>query len=299
MIGEFTALGAAVSWTVSALLYKKALSETKPISANIVRLALTSAVLLVFLASVGMLGTLASLSANVTVLAVVSGVIGLGVGDTLYMVSLKMIGVARAVPITCTYPLFNLLLDAIFAGQPVSWSVTVGSVVIVLGIWLVSLGEERDKLGSQRNVLIKGLAIALATALLWAVSITMMDVAISATSRPNLSDAFAINTVRVLAIAASFGISAPFVDRSLGFLKMRKRTVLTLITAGIVALGLGWFLLTYSFVDTPASRAVPISSVTPLFSTLAGIMLLHERVNAKNIMGSIIIVGGIFLIFLI
>lgn len=297
MLGELAALGAALSWTVSALLYRKALSEAKPVSANIVRLTLTSAVLLAFLIATGMLGVLASLPANVVVLAGVSGIIGLGFGDTLYMISLKMIGVARAVPVTCTYPLFNLLWVALLAGEPVTWSVALGAVVIVSGIWLLSLGEERGTLGSQKKVLGRGLAVALATALLWSVSIAMMGLAVKET--PNLGDAFAINTIRVLTVAVSFAVSAPIVDKGLGFLKMRRRTVVTLIAGGIVALGLGWFLLSYSFIDTLQSRAVPISSATPLFSTLAGILLLHEKVNAKNVMGSIMIVAGIFIIFLV
>jgi DME family drug/metabolite transporter len=297
MIGEFAALGAAISWTVSALLYRKALSETKPVSANIVRLTLTSAVLLAFLVATGMLGVLASLPPNIVVLAGVSGIIGLGLGDTLYMISLKMIGVARAVPVTCTYPLFNLLWVALLAGEPITWSVALGAVVIVLGIWLLSLEEEKDTLDAQKKVLGRGLAVALATALLWSVSIAMMGLAVKET--PNLGDAFAINTLRVLTIAVSFAVSAPIVDRGLGFLKLRRRTVVTLIAGGIVALGLGWFLLSISFIDTLQSRAVPISSATPLFSTLAGILLLHEKVNAKNVMGSIMIVVGVFIIFLV
>jgi len=296
MMGEFAALGAAVSWTVSALLYRKALSETKPVSANIVRLTLTSVVLLVFLVAAGLIGVLTRLPMNVVVLAGVSGVIGLGLGDTLYMVSLKMIGVARAVPVTCTYPLFNLLWVALFAGEPVTWSVALGAVVIVLGVWLLSL-EQKGEAGVQRKVLGKGLAVALATALLWSVSIAMMGLAVKET--PNLDDAFAINAVRVFTIAISFAVSAPLLDRSLGFLKMRKRTVVTLIVGGIVALGLGWFLLNYSFIDTPQSRAVPISSATPLFSTFAGVLLLHDKVNAKIALGSMMIVAGIFMIFLI
>jgi len=57
--------------------------------------------------------------------------------------------------------------------------------------------------------------------------------------------------------------------------------------------------LTYSFVLTLESRAVPISSTTPLFSTLAGVALLREKVSAKNVAGAIIIVVGISLIFLV
>jgi drug/metabolite transporter (DMT)-like permease len=213
------------------------------------------------------------------------------------MISLKLIGVARAVPVTCTYPLFNLLWIALLGEGPITWSVVLGAVIIVLGIWLLSLEEERDMVDSQKKALVKGLAVALVTSLLWSLSIAMMGLAVKET--PNLGDALAINSVRIFTIGVSFAVSAPIVDRGLGFLKMRKRTAALLIAGGIVALGLGWFLLAYSFISTPQSQAIPISSATPLFSTLAGILLLHENINAKNALGSIMVVAGIFIIFLV
>jgi len=297
MIGELAALGAAVSWTVSAVLYKKALMQAKPVSANIIRLTCTAVVLLALLVVLGKTEVIMSLPQNVIVLAIVSGVIGLGVGDTLYMMSLRDVGVARAVPITCTYPLFNLLWAVLLAGEAVTFPVVLGAVIIVLGIWLLSQVDQTGESKLQTRTLYKGLTLALATAVVWSVSIAMINMAVKET--PDLDHALAINVVRVMAVAVTFFAVSPIMDRGLGFLKMNRKTIATLITGGIVALGLGWFFLSYSFVETLESRAVPISSTTPLFSTLTSIVLLHEKVTAKNAAGSTIIVIGIFLIFLV
>jgi drug/metabolite transporter (DMT)-like permease len=85
-------------------------------------------------------------------------------------------------------------------------------------------------------------------------------------------------------------------DKKLDFLRVDRRTMFALVAGGIVALGLGWFFLTYSFVEILETRAVPISSTTPLFSTLAGIALLHEKITAKTALGSVVVVVGVFLI---
>jgi DME family drug/metabolite transporter len=297
MIGEVAALGAAVSWTVSAVLYKKALMQAKPVSANIVRLTCTAIVLLALLLVLGKTEVVTTMPQNVIAMASVSGVIGLGVGDTLYMMSLKNVGVARAVPITCIYPLFSLLWAVLWAGEAVTFPVVLGATIIVLGVWLLSQADQTAGPTVQKRVLHKGLALALATAIVWSVSITIMGMAVKET--PDLDHALVINAVRVIAIAVSFLAISPIMDRGLGFLKMNRKTVATLIAGGIVALGLGWFFLSYSFVGTSQSRAVPISSTTPLFSTLASIVLLHEKVTVKNAVGSAIIVIGIFLIFLV
>jgi DME family drug/metabolite transporter len=297
MMGELAALGAALSWTVSAMLYGKALSETKPLSANVVRLTCTSAVLVVFLAVIGKLGVLTSLSADVAVLAGISGVIGLGVGDTLYMMSLKSIGVARAVPITCTYPLFSLIWAARFKGELVTLPVGLGAITIVLGIWLLSQENKTNNAGIQKKDLYRGVAFALATAIAWFISITMINMAVKETA--DLDHALAINAIRITIIAIVFFASSPLISKGLGFGKISRKAVATLLVGGIVALGVGWFFLTYSFIETLESRAVPISSTTPLFSTLAGMAFLREKVTMRNFLGSVVIVAGIFLIFLV
>jgi DME family drug/metabolite transporter len=299
MMGELAALGAAICWTVSAILYKEALFKTKPISANIVRLTCTSVILIVFLATVGKFGVLLNLPTYAVVLASVSGIIGLGLGDTLYMVSLRMIGVARAVPVTCTYPLFSLLWSFSFQKETVTSQVVLGTIAIVAGVWLVSQRGKTDGAETQKKILVKGVAAALATAVMWSVSITMINMAVTMPETSSLDQAFAVNAIRVTAVAVSLVALAPTIDRGFNFLKMDRKTLAVLIAGGMVALALGWFFLAFSFLEIPESRAVPISSTTPLFSTLAGIILLHERATAKNAIGSIVIVAGIFLIFMV
>jgi len=299
MMGELAALGAAICWTISAILYKEALLKTKPVSANIVRLVCTSIILVACLAIIGKFGVLMNLPAYAVVLACVSGIIGLGFGDTLYMMSLKLIGVARAVPITCVYPLFNLLWAVFLVEEPITLSVILGAVTIVFGIWLLRQETNAGTAETEKKILVKGVAYALATAVMWSVSITMIDMAVTLPETSSLDHALAVNTIRVTAIAVSLLVSAPIIDRDFGFLKMQRKTLAALIFGGIVALGLGWFFLTYSFINTLESRAVPISSTTPLFSTLSAIIFLHERVTAKNALGSILIVVGVFLIFIV
>ncbi|MDI6847934.1 MAG: DMT family transporter [Candidatus Bathyarchaeia archaeon] len=174
-----------------------------------------------------------------------------------------------------------------------------GTVAIVFGVWLLSQEEETSTHELQKKVLVKGVAYALATAIIWAVSITMINMAVTLPETESLDHALAINTIRVAAVAVLLLASAPITDRKFSFLKMQRKTLAALISGGIVALALGWFLLTFSFIHTLESQAVPISSTTPLFSTISGIIFLHEQVTAKIVAGSILVVVGVFLIFII
>ncbi len=295
MIGEFAALSAAICWTASAILYKNALIETKPLPANTIRCLGTGLFLLFCLALIGF-KNLTSISIHALLLASTSGIVGLGLGDTLYLLSLEKLGVSRAVPLTCTYPLFSIIWAVLIAKEEVTFQVVLAAFMIVLGIWLLSY--EKDKRDNeQKNSLIKGIAIALATAVIWSISIFMVNMALQET--PDPEHAFAINTLRVVSIAAVLLIIAPITNRGLGFFKIKRRTLAMILSGGIIALGIGWFFLILSFAYIPESQAVPISSTTPLFSTLFGAIFLHEKVTASVVLGSVTVVAGTFLIFII
>lgn len=298
MIGELSALGAAICWTFSAVLYKKALTETKPISANIVRCAGTSLVLVMVFALLGKTHVFASLPVQIILLASISGVIGLGLGDTLYLNSLEILGVARAVPITCTYPLFSLVWAYLFAGENVTLPVVMGAALIVFGIWLLTGGVEQyneNDNGLSRKSRNKGFAFAIATAVAWSISISMINLAVKASS--GLEQAYAINTLRLVAVAIFLLALVPYGNVKRHVRKIKLKTAVTLLAGGLIAIGVGWFLLTTSFIYIPESQAVPISSTTPLFSALSGVVFLREKVTARIAVGSIIVVAGIFLVF--
>jgi DME family drug/metabolite transporter len=298
MIGELAALGAALCWTVSAALYKVALSDAKPVSANISRCISTTVFFIVCLGVTGRLQYLAALRVDSLLLAGLSGVIGLCVGDTLYMLSLKLIGVSRAVPVTCTYPLFTMLFATLFFSEQITLLVLLGTVLIVIGIWLIS--QEKDKSsGMRKNVLFKGVLVAFIAAVVWGMSIAFMDEALTLSKLGVLDAAFVVNTVRLSATTFSLLAISPFFDRQFGFLKLKKKTWVILALGGIVALGLGWVLLAISLLDIPISYAVPISSVSPLFATLSGAFLLKERVTTTIFVGSVFVVLGTSVLFVV
>jgi DME family drug/metabolite transporter len=137
ILGEFAALGAAISWAVAPMLYRRALFSMKPMSANIVRCASNAAVLVLILFALGKVEAIASLPIEAVIAIVASGIIGLGIGDTLYMVGLNSVGVARAVPLATTYQLFSLVW-AVMLGEPVTVTAVLGACVILLGIWLLT-----------------------------------------------------------------------------------------------------------------------------------------------------------------
>lgn len=212
------------------------------------------------------------------------------------MMSLALIGVSRTVPISCVYPLFTTFFAVLFFDERVTSFLLLGMVVIIVGTWLVSQ-EKTESNNVARSVLFKGVFIALAAAIVWSVSIILMDRALELSQMAFIDSAFVVNMARMSATALAFLALSPLIDRHFRFMKLKRKTWIILALGGIVALGLGWVLLAVSLSQIEASRAVPISSVSPLFATLIGAFFLKEKVTVKIFAGAILIVLGTSIVF--
>src|SRR4030067_1654065 len=242
MIGEIAALGAAISWAVAPILYRQAWTSTDPVSANIVLCASNAAVMVLVLVGFGLTGALASLPMGVVAVTVVSGVIGLGVGDTLYMIGLKSVGVARTVPLAATYPLFSFAWATLLLGEPVTATAVSGTVVILFGIWLLSREKGDSTIHFSGKLVVTGVAVSLLTAVVWSVSVTLMDVAVKMPGVDSLEANYAVVTTRIASMALLMLALAPLLDREHGFLKIGRKTVILLWVGGLVGDGVGWWL---------------------------------------------------------
>ena len=300
MIGEFAALGAALTWAVAPIMYRKALSTVSPFSANIVRCITNSAILVLVLVASGLFGVLVKLPSEVIAIVVASGLIGLGLGDTFYMIALKSIGVARAVPLAASYPLFSLVWATLLLGEGVTLLAVAGTIVILFGIWFLSRETVNSKMHFHGKFELAGVVFSLATAVVWSISLTLMDFAVTMPGVVSgLEGNYAIVTVRIVGMTIGMLALAPLLDRRHEFLKVKLRTVVLLCVGGLVANGLGWLLMNYSFLNISESQAVPISSTTPLFSALAGFAFLREKITGNNILGAILVVAGVVMIFIV
>ena len=90
-------------------------------------------------------------------------------------------------------------------GQPPTLYVSLGAILIVAGIWFVV--TEKKNRGSFQENLVVGIVTAIATAVLWSVGITMMNLAVK--DDPHMDSALAINTIRVTVIGATFAAFTP------------------------------------------------------------------------------------------
>lgn len=277
-IGVAASLGAALCWTTTAALLKIGASKAPPLIANAVRVAAATvgSMLLVFFT--GELSSLLTPYLTAFIAALSAGLLGIVLGDTLYIYALKVVGVARAMPVANTYPLFSTLGAFLFLGEEITLSVIMGASVIVFGLWLISPKREG-------GFTAKSFFLTLLCAPLWGAGILLLGYAL------NYYSAVALNAVRLPLIALILFGFAHSIEHSRS--KLDRRTLLLLGLSGILGLTVGNVLFLLGIDSIGVARAVPLSSTSPLFSTIVGRIFLHEKVGLRVYLSAAFIVLGI------
>jgi DME family drug/metabolite transporter len=135
-----------------------------------------------------------------------------------------------------------------------------------------------------------GVLSALLSALFWALS----DVAFT-WMKPHL-DVLSMNLMRCLFAMLLFWLLLPFAGGLPALAQIAPTTMLALVGSVVLLLIIGDSLYYTSLRLIGVSRAMPITNISPFITLVLAITWLHEYLTVLNIVGSLLTVGGVYLV---
>lgn len=144
MTGELAALGASLLWAVASIIFADIGRHIHAVNLNLIK-GLFACLLMFFLLLFGSLldftslnlASLFSLSNKELLLLGISGVIGIGVGDTAYFACIRRIGAQKGLMLESTAPVLAALLALLFFQETLSLNSWMGILVTSTGVILV------------------------------------------------------------------------------------------------------------------------------------------------------------------
>ncbi|MBI3722695.1 pyruvate dehydrogenase complex E1 component subunit beta [bacterium] len=103
----------------------------------------------------------------------VSGLLGLGVCDTLFLMSLNRIGAGRSAIVDCFYSPCVILCAVVYLGESVGWPVVVAAALIGAAVLVGTLEPKKEETSEKRARLAVGVALGLLAMLTMAVGIVI------------------------------------------------------------------------------------------------------------------------------
>jgi drug/metabolite transporter (DMT)-like permease len=168
--GELLALSTAVVWAVAVILFKKSGESVHPIALNLFKNVLAAVLVVPTLYLVG--GSLwRPVGAGDYLILLVSGVLGIGIADTFFFMSLNILGAGLSAIVDCLYSPFVIALSMIFLGESLSLLQVVGVLMIISAVLGVTSGKW--VVDVPRKALLRGTFWAVAALLLMAAGIVM------------------------------------------------------------------------------------------------------------------------------
>ena len=294
MIGQLAALIAAFLWAASSFIYSFVGQKIPPLQLNFLKGIIA---IFLILMTVGIqqprIGSIAPMPALMLAL---SGLIGIGLGDTAFFLALNNLGVRKTLLLETVAPPMSAFLGFILIGEIIAPQLWLGIVLTLFGvIWVIWERSGRE------------LAVGYKSGLIW-----VMLAAISQSLGAVLSRMALLNSeitplesslIRLLAgsaIALILSLIPIFSkDKSLisTIRSLPSRTILIIFLASFGGTYLGIWLQQISFKYTSIGIAQTLLATSPLFSLLIA-LVRKEKVTLRSFLGVTLALIGVSFLFI-
>ncbi|MGZ3708156.1 MAG: DMT family transporter [Bdellovibrionota bacterium] len=294
-LGPLCAFLSSCTWAVGSTTYSRLSRDHSAFAVNFMRamIALPLFVLVTFITAGGLSAGLMQYQSvqtwQVGWLAL-SMIASYALGDVLFLWSSLYLGVPAALAIASSYPLLTAVLGKCFLGQELSAVQILGLLMSVGGIVVVILNG--PKIGGKRDYrhLAKGVALAFATALLWATNtFSISKGAVGLTP-------FVTNTVRMILALLLSAILSLILARGRPIILPWKTLKGPFLIFAAEAFG-GSAFFTYGLSHSPLAIGSTLSSLAPVLSVPLALSLGLEKFSVFRTLGVVLVVTGLYFLW--
>ncbi len=291
--GELAALGAAFLWAAASVLYGRIGQYLSPLKMNLIKNLIAVAMVLAVLLPGGR-GLFSGIDLFAGILLLLSGGIGIGVGDTAYFGALTHLGARRAILLMILSPPITGILALIFLAENLSFGAWLGVMLTITGVaWVITERDSAADFGTNHKPL--GIALGLLAAVGQAVGAIMSHAAFLHLNISPLRSAL----IRLLGGTLIVLICLPLLKDSpgRGYENLRSfRRWRTIIFTVFIGTFMGIWLQQISLKYAAAGVAQTLFATSPLF-VIPMVAVMGERISLRAFLGAILSIVGIGFIF--
>jgi drug/metabolite transporter (DMT)-like permease len=289
-------LAAPITWAFAIIVFRKTGEAVPPLPLNIFKISVGLMLLTITWAI-----TLQTGSAEATshpsgwkayMILIGSGITGISIADTLFLMSLNRIGAGLQAIVTTSYSPSIIAMSVLFLGERLTLVQSLGVIAILTAVLSVMTmrGPRREL---DRRTLVIGTVLGVSAMLAQGVSVVMM--------KPLLDDSPIVwaNCWRMLAGVGGLLVLLPFLpqEHRSGMRTLRKRSNWTgLVLGGLLGNYLSLLLWLGGMKYTLAPIASALNQTSTLWTFLLAALLLHEPITWKRVLGLSIGMLGVALV---
>lgn len=287
LTGALAALASAFCWAVSAILFRRLGDHFSALALNVGK----GIIALLGLSALLLIQGWASTDQTTAIALMLSGVLGIALGDTLYFLALIRLGPRVTLVVSCLIPVLTGIAAILLFGESLTLSAALGIGLTMLGVGMV-LWEQAP---TGNNVTQWRSGILFAALFVGANAGAILLTKVGVAELPSMQ-ATLIRQAAALA-ALMMWVSATRATAQLSLPLENPALLRALVIASVIGALLGTWLSVAALKYTDAAVAAALNSTSPLFVLPLAALWLKERVAARAALGAAIAVGGVALYF--
>jgi drug/metabolite transporter (DMT)-like permease len=287
LLGIAAALGSAASWAVGAILFKRLGEQMSSFGMTLAK----GAVSVVLLGIAVWVTGFESMDNHTLMLMVLSGVVGIALGDTFFFQALKDLSPVSMIVLMVVGQVLTILLALIFLQEMPSAMEWIGISCILVG---VGITLSADLTGERSPSGWRGVMFGLASVVCMSASVIIAKVPLDHMSSIQATFArMGSGTLGVFLV----GMLSGQVGGWLAPLRNRAFLANFLLAVCVVTFG-GFWLSMFAIKHLDVAVANTLNSTEPIFVIPLAYFVLKEKINTRSVIGAISVVAGVALIFL-
>ncbi len=258
---ELAALGAAFSWAIGSVVSMIAVRHFGSLAFNRYRLWIAFFMLTII---VLLAGRYHDYPWNMTYTVLVSGFVGIFMGDTALFACVRRLGARRSSILFSMNAPITAILGFMFLGETLSIFATLGIIVTMIGVALaIAFGKRKSQISSWEDItppLWLGVVLGLLAALGQSIGSIIIRPVMEAGADPIVTAGLRVG-ISALALSV-FAMAAPSATKALN--PMTKRMFGFLCLSALVGMVLGMSLMMFAFSGAEAGIVATLSATTPV-----------------------------------
>lgn len=282
--GVLAGLGCGLNWAVTSLVVRTLLGRLTPAGISAVRATGGGGLLILLALAAGEGGAMLHAPFWVILSLAAAICLGMGLGDSLFFVSMEELGMTRALTLSLLNPLLSTFAGIALYREPVTLVRLAGIGLVLVGLGVIVSGRGDETATGRRTS--RGLRLVCLAAACWALSATIVKPAL-------LEVPVLAGTALRIPIAGLVLWLTPWTRGTLAAVRESNSVERWRLGTICVLNALGSILFTVAIRSGGVAIGNALSSTAPLFAIPLEILVVKRRPSTRTIAGAVLTVAGI------
>ena len=293
--GELSALLAAIFWSIAVIIFKSASNEVSPFLITALKNTIASFYFLVFFLLFDIPLWYDDFQQIDYFKILISGVLGMGLADVLFIYALSQIGANRIALINCFEPVVIYILSSIFLGTILNISQLIGFLVVIISLLIMTYEKDTNEL--DKYIKRKGILLQISAVILSSIGIVMIKPVLLKINN-DINIQLWLTFFRLLPGMITAWIVLLFQKKKIRLSQpfLQLNLIVKILFSSILGtfIALSFWIIGYANIEHPPVASI-LGQTSVIFIILLSWFFLKEKITKQRIVAMLFALSGVIL----